>query len=182
MSSHYNLGMNHHDMNMDNHHTDMDMDTCSMNMAFTWSYNNTCIIFSWWKISTRSGLLVSCITLVVLSILYEWFKYRVQVYNSYQVLPLPLNGGTYPNNVTGSKRRMLSSCLYGCQVGFSFALMLVFMTYNGWLMSSVLIGATIGHYWFGYKLQYMKQQQQPSSFLGASDSLACHWKIKTKQK
>lgn len=162
-------------MNMDDHHMDMDMDTCSMNMSFTWSYKNTCIIFSWWKISTSSGLLLSCMILVILSILYEWFKYRLQLYNSYQVLSLPLNGSTRPNSVVGSNRRMVSSCLYGCQVGFSFLLMLVFMTYNGWLMLSVLIGATIGHYWFGYRLQYIKQQQQPSSsLLGANDSLACH--------
>ncbi|KAK5960318.1 low-affinity Cu transporter PWA37_002389 [Arxiozyma heterogenica] len=161
-----------------NHHTDMDMDTCSMNMSFTWSYNNTCIIFSWWKINTGSDLLLSCMTLVVLSILYEWFKYRLQLYNSHQVLSLPLNSNTYPSSVVGPNKRMISSCLYGCQVGFSFLLMLVFMTYSGWLMLSVLIGATIGHYWFGYRLHYMKQQQQhqqqASSLLETENSLACH--------
>lgn len=154
---------------MNHHHADAGStkDTCSMNTSFTWSYKDTCIIFSCWKIKTSLDLLLSCVVLISLSLTYEWLKYNLQLYNSRQVsLPLHLNGHTRLNCVVGS-------CLYGCRVGFSFLLMLVFMTYNGWLMLSVLIGAMVGHYLFGYRFQ-QQQQQQDQFLVTVNDSLACH--------
>ncbi|CAL9731466.1 copper transport protein Ctr2p [Monosporozyma unispora] len=142
------------------HHMDMDMDMCSMNMSFTWSYHNTCIIFNWWKIKNLTGLILSCLTLILISISYEWFRYRLQVYNSKLTNVSRLN----PN------QRAHSSVLYGVQVGFSFMLMLVFMTYNGWLMLSVVVGAILGHYIFGYKSQLTQLNNPP--LLGGS--MACH--------
>ncbi|RDB16712.1 Copper transport protein CTR2 [Hypsizygus marmoreus] len=45
--------------------------------------------------------------------------------------------------------RVIRATLYGATVFLSFFLMLVFMTYNAYLIVSVVAGAAIGHYVFG---------------------------------
>jgi copper transporter 1 len=50
------------------------------------------------------------------------------------------------------QQKVTRSIIYAVLVGISFWLMLVFMTYNGFLMISVVIGAGLGHYAFGGNL------------------------------
>jgi len=45
--------------------------------------------------------------------------------------------------------RAIRASLYGATVFLSFFLMLVFMTYNAYLIAAVVVGAAIGHYVFG---------------------------------
>ncbi|KAF5386009.1 hypothetical protein D9615_002636 [Tricholomella constricta] len=45
--------------------------------------------------------------------------------------------------------RVVRAALYGATVFLSFFLMLVFMTYNAYLIVAVVVGAAIGHYVFG---------------------------------
>jgi len=45
--------------------------------------------------------------------------------------------------------RVFRAALYGAQVFVSFFLMLVFMTYNAYLILAVVLGASIGHFVFG---------------------------------
>ncbi|KAF2772026.1 hypothetical protein EJ03DRAFT_387836 [Teratosphaeria nubilosa] len=42
------------------------------------------------------------------------------------------------------KGKVVKAVLYGIQVFYSFFIMLLFMTYNGWVMIAVGVGATIG--------------------------------------
>lgn len=147
------------------HSSDMEMehDTCSMNMLFTWSYKNTCVVFSWWHIRTLADLLFSFIALVGLSYLYEYLKYRI--YKSQ--LEFSENQGHNVSNINpevNKRNKITNSCLYGLQVGYSFMLMLVFMTYNGWLMIAVVLGAVWGHYSWGSLIEQNFGQS----------SLACH--------
>jgi len=51
--------------------------------------------------------------------------------------------------------------LYGTQVFYSFFIMLLFMTYNGWVMISVALGAVLGYLVWGAEL-------------GVEKSVACH--------
>ncbi|KAJ1927339.1 copper transpport protein [Tieghemiomyces parasiticus] len=44
--------------------------------------------------------------------------------------------------------RVTRSALYSLQVFYSFLLMLIFMTYNWYLVISVVVGTAIGHYFF----------------------------------
>ncbi|KAG1900590.1 copper transporter [Suillus fuscotomentosus] len=45
--------------------------------------------------------------------------------------------------------RAMRAVLYGASVGLSFFLMLVFMTYNAYLIFAVILGAGAGHYILG---------------------------------
>ncbi|ODQ78326.1 hypothetical protein BABINDRAFT_162965 [Babjeviella inositovora NRRL Y-12698] len=47
--------------------------------------------------------------------------------------------------------RFKKSVVYAVQVGYSFMLMLVFMTYNGWFMLATIVGAGLGNFIWGGK-------------------------------
>ncbi|KAI5123846.1 hypothetical protein M0805_005665 [Coniferiporia weirii] len=66
--------------------------------------------------------------------------------------------------------RALRAVLYGATVFLSFFLMLVFMTYNAYLILAVVLGAAIGHYYLG------GQMDVGSILLGGSEDkgMACH--------
>lgn len=66
--------------------------------------------------------------------------------------------------------RLLRAGLYGASVFLSFFLMLVFMTYNAYLITATVLGAAVGHYVFGATIN-------PDAILGASGAgkgMACH--------
>lgn len=125
---------------------------CTMNTALTWSYKDTCVIFSSWHLRKRRDLAFSFIAIVLLAYLYEYLKYYVGKFQSNQG---PLTANNQRNY------RLANSVWYGVQVGFSFMLMLVFMTYNGWLMLAVVLGAIWGHYSWGSRTR-------------GGQELACH--------
>ena len=47
------------------------------------------------------------------------------------------------------KIRLVKAAFYAVQVFYSFFIMLLFMTYNGWVMLAVAAGAFIGYIGFG---------------------------------
>jgi len=61
--------------------------------------------------------------------------------------------------------RVIRALLYGATVFLSFFLMLVFMTYNAYLILATVAGAAIGHYIFGSHIDTEG---------GASKGMACH--------
>ncbi|SCU86494.1 LANO_0C08174g1_1 [Lachancea nothofagi CBS 11611] len=124
--------MDHGDMD----HGDSDM--CSMNMLFTWNYKNTCVVFKWWHIRTVWHLLLSMAVITACAYLYEYLKY-------FSTKSLVASSNASMGRTVQLKR----ASWYGAQVGFSLMLMLVFMTYNGWLMLAVVLGAAWGHYSWG---------------------------------
>jgi len=44
---------------------------------------------------------------------------------------------------------LIKATLYAVQVFYSFFIMLLFMTYNGWIMLAVAVGAFVGYLMFG---------------------------------
>lgn len=49
-------------------------DMCSMNMLFTWSTDNLCVVFKWWHVRTSFDLLVTLAAVVLLGMGYEYTK------------------------------------------------------------------------------------------------------------
>ncbi|KAH7035201.1 Ctr copper transporter [Microdochium trichocladiopsis] len=60
-------------------------------------------------------------------------------------------GGDYSSNNGGTSKqvRLVKSALYGLQNFYAFMIMLLFMTYNGWVMIAVAVGAGVGYWFFG---------------------------------
>lgn len=141
---------------------------CSMNMLFNWDTKNLCIVFSWWRVDNIGFLILSCLIVISLGILYELIgflsrKYDASIYNS-SAAELQDDGFEENATVTSEiqtevqkrnrvfritfKQQMIRSLIYTVQVFISFFTMLIFMTYNGFLMFSVAIGAGIGYLFF----------------------------------
>ncbi|KAI9927784.1 hypothetical protein MW887_002636 [Aspergillus wentii] len=86
--------MDHHAM----HHSDMDMGhggmdhgghggmdmggQCNMNMLFTWSSKNLCIIFRQWRVDGPISLLASLVVIVLLTAGYEGIRELTRRYEA----------------------------------------------------------------------------------------------------
>ncbi|KAI0030941.1 Ctr copper transporter [Vararia minispora EC-137] len=181
-------------------HGDMDMGPkCTMNMLWNTQIEDTCIVFRQWHISSKFIFALSCIAIIAISIGYEWLRayqrsvdFRVALALSRnkdrpvsgRSSPLPsdhdaeeaglLSGRAFkaktliPVPVTP---RALRATLYGASVFVSFFLMLVFMTYNAYLILSVVLGAAIGHYVFG---GHMDVDAILSGGAASGKGMACH--------
>ncbi|KAI0908929.1 Ctr copper transporter family-domain-containing protein [Ustulina deusta] len=55
------------------------------------------------------------------------------------------------------RARILKAILYGVQNFYAFMIMLLFMTYNGWVMIAVAVGAGLGYYLFGSNTRATKE-------------------------
>lgn len=142
-----------HSMGMDH---DMPMpDMCKMNMLFTWEWENTCVVYKWWHVKTFQGFVGTLVAIAALSLLYEFSRAWVNTWRIKNTPPV----GSAPSSLSRAYKVKLS-VFYAFQVGFSFMLMLVFMTYNGWYMLAVVAGAGIGHYLWGSETE--------------SRSMSCH--------
>ncbi|OJJ00163.1 hypothetical protein ASPVEDRAFT_70428 [Aspergillus versicolor CBS 583.65] len=196
------MEMHHMGMDMDHgHHDHGDMDMgegqCNMNMLFTWSTKNLCIVFSRWRVTGPISLLGSLVVIVLLAAGYEGTR---QITRQYEVAharrlsafsgatvgsndiadeavsgtePEPENHAYFRNAssrlLVGSDNRraverrgkITMAALYAVQVFYSFFIMLLFMTYNGFVMLAVAVGAFVGYLAFGDNMS-------------ASKSVACH--------
>jgi copper transporter 1 len=190
------------DMDHGHHgHGDMDMggDQCSMNMLFTWSTKNLCIVFSGWHVTGPLSLLGSLVVIVLMAAGYEGVRQVTRQYeiaharrlSAFSTAPVGSNeiadealtgNETDPQNqarthvpctssrlLVGSDNRraverrgkITMAALYAVQVFYSFFIMLLFMTYNGFVMLAVAVGAFVGYLAFGENMS-------------ATKSVACH--------
>lgn len=109
------------------------------------------IVYSWWHTYTPLGLMLSCITVVALSAGYEFLSFwqRIrdaearQAETSYMSVT---TGGTRPYQSPGKLNRTL---LYGLRSLWSIKLMLIMMTFNGYLILSLVTGSILAHWILG---------------------------------
>jgi copper transporter 1 len=146
---------------MDHGHGDGN-DMCSMSMLFTWDTNNLCIVFRQWHIRSTSSLVFSLLAVVLIAVGYEALRsvsrsYEAAAAKRIQTMPSdePVTEST-PFLFSGQNQpqaaksaHLVKAVLYAVQNFYAFMLMLVFMTYNGWVMIAVSLGAFIGYLAFG---------------------------------
>ncbi|KFH48059.1 Copper transport protein-like protein [Hapsidospora chrysogenum ATCC 11550] len=149
--------MDHGDMD----HGDGAMDDmCSMNMLFTWDTTNLCIVFRSWHVRSTASLIFSLAAVVLLAVGYEAMRalsrrYETAVAHRIDSVPNAVTETTpfftSGQNQTPAAQRahLIKGLLYALQTFYAFMLMLVFMTYNGWVMLAVSIGAFVGYVLFG---------------------------------
>ncbi|KAI8345390.1 Ctr copper transporter [Mortierella sp. GBAus27b] len=154
---------------------------CSMNMLFNWDTENVCVVFESWKINSPLSLVFSCIIVIGLTASYELLRAQARRYEerllegarkrhtSERSSGGAENGDETPLLPSGvavlrlsNQQQLTRSLFYMAQVFVGFFLMLVFMTYNGYLMASTVIGAGVGFFYFGDPLT------------SSSKALRCH--------
>ncbi|KAG2413824.1 hypothetical protein HFD88_003013 [Aspergillus terreus] len=186
--------MHHMDMDHGHGHGDMDMGggQCNMNMLFTWSPKDLCIIFRQWHVSGPFTLFVSLVVIVLLTAGYEGVRQVTRRYEAAHAQRLnaftaavtdneiadeslratgpsrpvpdassPLLVGRDNRRIVEQRGKIVLAALYAVQVFYSFFIMLLFMTYNGFVMLAVAVGAFVGYLVFGENLS-------------ASKTVACH--------
>ncbi|KAI0099887.1 Ctr copper transporter family-domain-containing protein [Nemania sp. FL0031] len=65
--------------------------------------------------------------------------------------------GTSSEAPIGQRARIVKAVLYGVQNFYAFMIMLLFMTYNGYVMIAVAVGAGLGYYLFGSHTRATKE-------------------------
>ncbi|KAG6827682.1 hypothetical protein H0H92_010751 [Tricholoma furcatifolium] len=159
-------------------HGDMPMGPkCSMHMLWNTQIIDTCIVFRSWHISSTTDFVFSFLAIVGLGVLYEYLRVFQKNYDLRLAHSLDKGKGrATPNSgrsspeveyeenglLTGRRSKKLNACtpvplsarlfrafLYGLTIFLSFFLMLVFMTYNAYLIFATVLGAALGHYIFG---------------------------------
>ncbi|KAJ6625862.1 copper transporter [Mycena sp. CBHHK59/15] len=149
---------------------------CAMNMLWNTQIENTCIVFRSWHVSSKASLVGSCIAIMALGVFYEYLRAFQKSLDTRIALSLCAKGKARSRSrpaspvsdedaglLTGRRMfkieakgtpvpfllRALRATLYGATVFLSFFLMLVFMTYNAYLIFATVLGAAIGHFIFG---------------------------------
>jgi len=129
--------------------------------------NHATILFSSWMTSTMGEMFGSCMAVLVIAALYEGLKMlreRLLMKSQEKQKRLLCSAVPTDDNQVATVDRSPSCCsqmlniahfiqtlLHMLQVGISYMLMLVFMTYNVWLCLAVVAGAGIGYFLFGWK-------------------------------
>ncbi|EHY59201.1 hypothetical protein, variant [Exophiala dermatitidis NIH/UT8656] len=148
-------------------HGDMDMGEgqCSMNMLFTWSSKNLCIIFPQWRVTGTHSFILSLLAIVLLTAGYECVREisrRYEQIHKARMAAYSTSASRRESKAAAERQgTIIKAALYAVQVFYSFFIMLLFMTYNGWVMLAVAVGAFIGYLTFGDNLTSTK-------------SVACH--------
>lgn len=136
-----------------------------MAMTFYFGCKNVELLFSGLVINSAGEMVLACLGVFLLAALYEGLKIgrevllrRSQVNVRYNSMPLPGSDGTIvmeTHKTVGqrmlSPAHFLQTLLHVLQVVLSYMLMLVFMTYNGWLCIAVALGAGAGYFLFSWK-------------------------------
>ncbi|KAF1981424.1 Ctr copper transporter [Aulographum hederae CBS 113979] len=146
---------------------------CNMNMLFTWSTQDLCIVFRSWHIHSTFTLVLSLLGVVALCAGYELVRELSRRYEAACAKRMEgLHHGngdvfdgdpsTHAENEASSllypgsaateveqRSRIIKGLFYAVQVFYSFFIMLLFMTYNGWIMLAVAVGSFVGYVLFG---------------------------------
>ncbi|KAI5776551.1 Ctr copper transporter family-domain-containing protein [Geopyxis carbonaria] len=149
--SHHDMaGMADMNMNMDMGHGPATGHRCSMSMLFTWNTQDLCLVFRWWHVHDAFSLVLSLLAVVALGMGYEYIrdlsrKYAARVDARAAAAVSSANG----RGGTSGRGHVGKGIFYGVQVFYSFFIMLLFMTYNGWVMIAVAVGAFLGYIVWG---------------------------------
>ncbi|KAK7941050.1 uncharacterized protein PG986_013437 [Apiospora aurea] len=146
-------------------------DMCNMNMLFTWDTTNLCIVFRQWHVRGPVSLIFSFLAVVLICAGYEFLRDLIRRYEASaarraEELPTqeqvtestPFLWPTGLRQVTVEKRsHVVKAALYAVQTFYAFMIMLLFMTYNGWIMVAVAVGAFLGYLVFGKSTSATKE-------------------------
>jgi len=170
---------------------------CKMHMLWNWETVDTCIVFRSWHVSSNATFVISFFIVALIGVSYEWLR---QVQTSYELrvarslaaagqgragssgretpgeeaLLLGRNGVTKgPGGGISVPfiHRLIRASLYGLMVFTSFFIMLIFMTYNGYLVAAVVLGAIAGHWLFNGEMDF---EAVIAAGTATGKGVACH--------
>ncbi|EJU04316.1 Ctr copper transporter [Dacryopinax primogenitus] len=145
------------------------MRRCAMNMLWNTQVENTCVVFRQWHIGNIGEFIASFIAILLLGLLFEYLRVaqvkmekriaaRMVKERGVEHAPGTESPGEEALLLARASRmgvarvpmysRVVRALLYASSTALSAFLMLVFMTYNAYLILAVVIGAGLGHFIF----------------------------------
>lgn len=121
-----------------------------------------CVIFDWWNIQTLGAFIGSAIAIFFIVVLYEALKFwREKLYAAKRVQFRASETALTDNSpatvgvvqLMFNRSHAFQTLLHVVQMCISYALMLVAMTYNAWLLLAIVLGAGCGYFLFGWVRQ-----------------------------
>merc|ERR1712212_514465 len=103
------------------------------------------MLFKNWVVEDEKDLAWTCVALGVVCFVYEGLKTLKSICNAKRP---PVNDSICSNIF--EKWHFLSACLHFIQCTVSYALMLVAMTYNTWVLISLAAGFPTGYFFFAW--------------------------------
>ncbi|RKF54046.1 Copper transport protein CTR2 [Golovinomyces cichoracearum] len=159
MDHSHHMHMNHDHSQMDHSHMDhgdgTHMIQCSMNMLFTWDTSNLCIIFHWWRIRGPISLVFSLLGVIAVTAMFEAVRAASRRYEKWVNQKKKSSQRKRLFNMN-RRTHIIKAVIYSIQSFYGLMLMLIFMTYNGWVMMCMGIGAFLGYLIFGHELSATK--------------------------
>ncbi|XP_059850324.1 high affinity copper uptake protein 1 isoform X2 [Hypanus sabinus] len=136
-----------------------------MQMTFYFGYKGVELLFPGLLINSGGGMIGACVVVFLVAVIYEGLKIsrecllrKSQVNVRYNSMPVPGPNGTVlmeTHKTVGQQMlsipHLIQTGLHIVQVVISYFLMLVFMTYNGYLCIAVALGAGAGYFLFSWK-------------------------------
>ncbi|XP_045052891.1 high affinity copper uptake protein 1 isoform X1 [Desmodus rotundus] len=158
-------GHHHPDTSASHSHGGGDSNMMMMQMTFYFGFKNVELLFSGLVINTAGEMAGAFVGVFLLAMFYEGLKIaresllrKSQVSIRYNSMPVPGPNGTIlmeTHKTVGQQMlsfpHLLQTVLHIIQVVISYFLMLIFMTYNGYLCIAVAAGAGTGYFLFSWK-------------------------------
>ncbi|KZO98972.1 Ctr-domain-containing protein [Calocera viscosa TUFC12733] len=154
-----------HDHSM--HSSASSMPHCSMNMLWNTQIEGTCVVFRQWRIDNIVEFIGSFIAILLLGLLFEYLRVAQVKMEKKIAATMVRDRGVEPGTESPGEEalllarasrmgvakvpvypRVIRALLYASSTALSAFLMLVFMTYNAYLILAVVIGAGVGQFIF----------------------------------
>ncbi|VUC24990.1 unnamed protein product [Clonostachys rosea] len=165
---------------------------CKTAMLWTWDTIDTCVLASSWQITSGGIMAASCIGVALLVVLLEVVRRASKEYDnfllgqyqrraSYVFSIASPEGSEIKSSSDASAPRTLvlrasllqqltRAFLYALTYGLTWVLMLIVMSFNGYIIISMTIGAGLGKFlcdWFVVKIT-----EGPSTRSGGTDAIS----------
>ncbi|XP_030317210.1 probable low affinity copper uptake protein 2 [Calypte anna] len=127
-----------------------------MQMSFYFS-DTVVLLFDFWSVHTPTGMALSVLLILLLSVLYEAVKMgkAVLLRRALQALPRSLSqeelvepeeGDTDPGQGRWFQYHVCQTLFHVVQVVLGYMVMLAVMSYNAWIFLGAILGSTLGYF------------------------------------
>ncbi|KAI1474060.1 hypothetical protein K445DRAFT_19279 [Daldinia sp. EC12] len=179
---------------MDHSHMDMGSSnaTCTHAMAWNWNTIGTCFLAESWRIENEGTFAASCIGVFILVVCLEFLRRVGKEYDSFILRQFqqhlaaearasksessccsdtPAPGPQVVTFRATPLQQLIRSIIHAFAFGAAYIIMLIAMSFNGYIIISIIIGAGVGKFlcdWMIAKV-VIGNESQPDK--GASSSL-----------
>ncbi|KAG8738610.1 Copper Transporter integral membrane protein that functions in high affinity copper transport [Ceratobasidium sp. 428] len=123
---------------------------CSISMLWNWYTVDSCFLFSQWHVHSKVGFAFSVIGIFMIVCAVEALRRAARDYDRKIVTQ---RTGKIGRNSVGTRseirptwyQQLVRGLFYGVQFSIAYLVMLIAMSYNGFVLFAIFMGGTIGY-------------------------------------